>query len=76
MKKFYYITLAMLVETSRDLSYAYTNVVIGEHPFKYLERLQEYRNNIPKWVLINWKELSDEEYALAWETKLVKPRVT
>lgn len=73
MSKFYYVTLSMLVDVDRGI-YGYVNYVIAKHPFRLLSELQEYQGNIPKWVLINWKEISDEEYAIAWETGLIKQK--
>ena len=58
MGKYYFITYI----TKRLGKQFFDNDVIDEHPFKWLKRSQSESNS--KKVLVNWREISEEEFHL------------
>ena len=58
MGKYYFITYI----TKRLGKQFFDHDVIDEHPFKWLKRSQSESN--PKKVLVNWREISEEEFHL------------
>lgn len=47
----------------------FDSTIIGEHPFAWLKRLQQESNS--KMVLVNWKEISEEEFRAYNEVEYV-----
>ncbi len=56
MSKYYYITYI----NKRLGKQFFDSAVIDEHPFEWLKRSQI--ESISKKVLINWREISEEEF--------------
>lgn len=58
MGKYYFVTYI----TKRLGRQFFDNDVIDEHPFQWLRRSQSESNS--KKVLVNWREISEEEFHL------------
>lgn len=58
MGKYYFITYI----TKRLGRQFFDNAVVDEHPFQWLKRSQSESNS--KKVLVNWREISEEEFRL------------
>ena len=58
MGKYYFITYI----TKRLGKQFFDNTVVDEHPFRWLKRSQSESNS--KKVLVNWREISEEEFRL------------
>lgn len=58
MAKYYFVTYI----TKRLGRQFFDNDVIDEHPFQWLSRSQNESNS--KKVLVNWREISEEEFRL------------
>ena len=58
MGKYYFITYI----TKRLGKQFFDNTVVDEHPFRRLKRSQSESNS--KKVLVNWREISEEEFHL------------
>ena len=58
MGKYYFITYI----TKRLGKQFFDNAVVDEHPFLWLKRSQSESNS--KKVLVNWREISEEEFRL------------
>jgi hypothetical protein len=58
MGKYYFITYI----TKRLGKQFFDNAVVDEHPFRWLKRSQSESSQ--KRILVNWREISEEEYRL------------
>lgn len=56
-KKYYYIQYTITCKTFRISDNS--NCVSDKHPFKWLEF---YKGFSSEWSIIDWKEISEEEY--------------
>ena len=65
MSKYYYITYI----NKRLGKQFFDSCVINEHPFQWLKRSQSESNS--KKVLVNWREISKEEFRAYNEIKQV-----
>ena len=65
MSKYYFIVY-MSKRLGKQL---FDSDVINEHPFEWIKRIQSASNS--KKVLINWKEISEEEFRLYSEIEYV-----
>jgi len=65
MGKYYFITYI----TKRLGKQFFDNTVVDEHPFQWLKRSQGESNS--KKVLVNWREISEEEFRAYNEVEYV-----
>jgi hypothetical protein len=65
MSKYYFITYI----NKRLGKQIFDSTVIDEHPFEWLKRSQSQSNS--KKVIVNWKEISEEEFRAYNEVEYV-----
>jgi hypothetical protein len=65
MSKYYFITYI----NKRLGKQLFDSTVIDEHPFEWLKRSQSESNS--KKVLVNWREISEEEFCAYNEVEYV-----
>lgn len=65
MKKYYFITYA--VRRNGYSEWTYCNNVLDDLPVKWIIEVNKKYQNDESYVLINWKEITKEEYEIGFE---------